>query len=400
MGCRLVASSACFLLLFISISAATAPAPPPPLKVFNVQTFGAVADGKTDNAKAFLAAWSAACACKERCRVLIPRGRFLVDPLNFTGPCNGSVQVKLKGTVLAPADLGVFPVTRIVWIAFNYIDGLLVTGGGTFDGQGASAWACARNTNCRRRPKSVCFNFVNNSHIQRISSVNSKQFHFLLISCQNITMKDLKITAPGKSPNTDGVHLAACSNVKISRSIIGTGDDCISIGHGNRNVSISGISCGPGHGISVGSLGLYPDDKDVLDVRVRNCSFKDTDNGVRIKTWPASYALSASNFKFENIVMKNVTNPIIIDQEYCDRSTCNRQSPSRVKISHVKFKNITGTTASKIAINLLCSELVPCEDVELNDIDLVYNMKGQKAISSCSHVKGKSIGHVIPPSCI
>jgi len=35
---------------------------------------------------------------------------------------------------------------------------------------------------------------------------------------------------------------------------------------------------------------------------------------------------SASNIKFQNIQMENVTNPIIIDQNYCDQqSPCQKQ---------------------------------------------------------------------------
>lgn len=34
---------------------------------------------------------------------------------------------------------------------------------------------------------------------------------------------------------------------------------------------------------------------------------------------------SASNITFENIEMHNVSNPIIIDQNYCDRRPCKEQ---------------------------------------------------------------------------
>lgn len=48
-----------------------------------------------------------------------------------------------------------------------------------------------------------------------------------------------------------------------------------------------------------------------------------TANGIRIKTWPNSPGSSAAtNMTFENIVMKNVTNPIIIDQSYCPFTSC------------------------------------------------------------------------------
>lgn len=57
-------------------------------------------------------------------------------------------------------------------------------------------------------------------------------------------------------------------------------------------------------------------------VAVRNCTINGTTNGLRIKTWPTSYASSASNMMFEDIVMINVSNPIIVDQQYCPHHAC------------------------------------------------------------------------------
>lgn len=89
--------------------------------------------------------------------MVIPQGRFLVYPVTFAGPCKGSVVVRVRGAVLAPVDLEVFDRTkRQDWIAFNYIDGMLITGRGGFDGQGSSAWPlndCARSkSKCKRLP--------------------------------------------------------------------------------------------------------------------------------------------------------------------------------------------------------------------------------------------------------
>lgn len=60
---------------------------------------------------------------------------------------------------------------------------------------------------------------------------------------------------------------------------------------GSTNVTTSNIFCGPGNGISVGSLGRYPSEEDAVGLVVRNCTFTGTANGVRIKTWEGSLLL-------------------------------------------------------------------------------------------------------------
>ncbi|KAL6009140.1 hypothetical protein ACLOJK_022367 [Asimina triloba] len=359
--------SAALLVLTLAFAAEAIP----PTKVFNVKAFGAIPDGITDSSKAFLYAWKEACAWEGGARVVIPAGTFLVGPAVFKGPCKGAIVFQVTGVVKAPG-LDKFPSDG--WIEFQYINGLMVTGGGTFDGQGAAAWPynqCPKMQKCKMLPT-------------------------------NVKLQALTISAPGDSPNTDGIHMGEVSGIKISRSVIGTGDDCISIGPGSSNVSVSNVVCGPGHGISIGSLGKYAADrdKDVVDLKVRNCTIKDTTNGLRIKTWQDSAVLSASRFTFEDIVMDNVYNPIIIDQEYCPFASCAAKSPSRVKISEVSFRNIRGSSASEVAVNLLCSKGVPCQNVRLENINLEYNGVGGPAKASCSSVKGISSGPQNPPSCL
>ncbi|KAL8519235.1 hypothetical protein ACS0TY_010248 [Phlomoides rotata] len=59
-------------------------------------------------------------------------------------------------------------------------------------------------------------------------------------------------------------------------SIIGTGDDCVSLGDGCRNVNISGVFCGPGNSIRIGSLDLYKGEQDVSGITVKNCTLSMT----------------------------------------------------------------------------------------------------------------------------
>ncbi|KAF8401426.1 hypothetical protein HHK36_012365 [Tetracentron sinense] len=372
--------------------------------VFNVLTYGAQAGGKKDNTQAFMKAWLAACHSKGDAKLLIPTGTFLVGQVAFQGPCSTSspIVVELQGTVIAPTDVSEFPSPE--WFSFEKLDGLIVTGGGTFDGQGAAVWKynnCKKSSNCQLLPTSIKFSYVTNGEVRTIHSINSKAFHFHINNCDNIKVHDISITAPGDSPNTDGIHVSSSNLVNISKVAIGTGDDCVSIGQGSTDISITGVTCGPGHGISVGSLGKYPNEKDVKGVTVKNCTLKNSDNGVRIKTWPGSNPSLASSFIFEDIIVDNVKNPIIIDQQYCAGSSC-KKNPSRVQISDVHYKNIRGTSTSEVAVDIICSPQFPCEDVELDDIDIKYSgvkAKSLGASSACSNAKVVYGGVQNPPPC-
>lgn len=156
----------------------------------------------------------------------------------------------------------------------------------------------------------------------------------------------------------------------------------------------------PGHGISIGSLGLRPDEHDVSGIVVKNCTLTNTTNGARIKSWHQSPRIQASNIVFEDLVMNEVRNPIFIDQHYGSKK---KPGSSLVKISDVHFKNIRGTTISTNAVALSCSDVVPCEGIELVDIDLSYT--GGSTIqnfifsSACEHAIATFSGKQNPPPC-
>lgn len=166
---------------------------------------------------------------------------------------------------------------------------------------------------------------MTNSRIESIRSVNSKNVHLAMFGCNNVNVSKVKLLAPAESPNTDGIKISQSAGIQITKSRIRTGDDCIAIISGSSNIDVSYVYCGPGHGISIGSLGKYNNEEHVHGVTVRKCTLNGTDNGIRIKSWASPYAITASKFLFQDIFMENVRNPIIIDQTYCPYSSCNRQ---------------------------------------------------------------------------
>ncbi|KAK3194158.1 hypothetical protein Dsin_025468 [Dipteronia sinensis] len=261
-------------------------------------------------------------ACQSVAPAEVPSRTFEMSAVVLEGPCKNPIIFEIQGTLKADTDKKAYK--DRTWFAFEEIDGLQVTGRGTFDGQGPCFWSSSKcfhkNNCCIELPSSIIFKRVTNTVISGFTSLNPPAFHMHVIGSTNFTAHSLTTTATNESPNTDGMHISTSCNVKLLNSKIGTGDDCVSVGQGNTDVTISGIQCGPGHGISVGSLGKYKDETNVNKVLVTDCKFTGTTNGARIKTWLNSPSLKATGITFQNLVMDMVKNPIIINQEYGTKS--------------------------------------------------------------------------------
>ncbi|XP_031093158.1 polygalacturonase-like [Ipomoea triloba] len=342
-------------------------------------------------------AWKDACAATGASTIVIPKGTFPMGQIKLAGPCKGPIDLQIQATLKASSDIKTLDRDK-EWLTFRYVDKLTVSGGGVLDGQGTAAWAandCKKTGVCNNLPNNLSLNFLTNSVIRDITSLDSKLFHVNVLAGKNLTFDHFTIKAPGDSHNTDGIHIAKITDVNVIDSVIGTGDDCISIGDGTENLHITNVTCGPGHGISVGSLGKTPGEEPVKGVFLKDIKFIGTDNGVRIKTWPNSHPGVVTDIHYENIEMEDVKNPIVIDQEYCPNNECSKQKPSQVKLSKISYKNIKGTSATEEAVIFACSSGVPCEGVEVGDINLTF--KGGAAKTVCSNVKPTLTGKQVPP---
>ncbi|KAL8136607.1 hypothetical protein V2J09_002608 [Rumex salicifolius] len=359
----------------------------------------------SDVAPAWKKAWKQACKSPTHVKIVIPKGNYSLSCIEFTGPCKAPITMEIAGNFQAPSSMSQFTGPDPTWVRFERVMHLTVTavsGGGIFDGNGEEGWTtkgCFKDGLCKTKPYNFRYFYVNNSIIQGITSLDSKQFHNMIIRCENLTMKSVKIIAPGDARNTDGFHVARSKDVKILDCPIQTGDDCISIGDGTKNLTVERVSCGPGHGISVGSLGKFDHEDEVRGIYITNCSFKNTDNGLRIKSWLNSKPCTASQMHFKDIIMDNVSNPIFIDQAYCPSTKCDTSVPSQVKISDVSFKNIRGTGSNPSVLRLVCSRGHPCNNVHLENIDLKYTGPLGPAASECCNVKPMVVGKVSPQAC-
>ncbi|XP_050375280.1 probable polygalacturonase At1g80170 [Argentina anserina] len=374
---------------------------------FNVLDYGAVSGGHKDNALAFWEAWNATCNSEaERSTLVIPKLRFLVNPITFYGPCKPQrIHFLILGKILAPKSPEAWrDFDPGQWLAFHGVNGLELAGPGSINGRGSGWW----NQSCRYHPKlEGCTSLAptalkvlscQNSYIRDIHFINSSQAHVTIQGCHGIKIENLKIEAPGNSPNTNGIHIHSSRNVIINNTIIGSGDDCISIGDHISNIVISYIKCGPGHGISIGSLGKSGNVVQVENIHVSNVTLLGTTNGARIKTWQVGRG-NVRGVRFEDFFLDSVKNPIIIDQNYCNvRGAC-KELTTGVQIRDVSFKNFYGTSRTNISINLNCTLSVPCTGILLKSIYLRSAIPGQNVTSSCKNAYGTAFGVVQPIPC-
>ncbi|KAL2493456.1 putative polygalacturonase [Abeliophyllum distichum] len=199
---------------------------------FNVMSYGAIGNGRADDSQAFVKAWKAVCEAKSTTPILYipPKKTFMLKPLTFSGPCKSSrIYILVSGMIIAPKK----PEWRgnnqpNAWLIFANINGLIVSGKGTINGQGSSWWPQP----CLNNPISVTL-----------------AIHILITATNGALVSNLRVIAPYTSPNTDGIDISSSTSVQIRNSFIGTGDDCIAISAGSSNINITGITCAPGHGI-------------------------------------------------------------------------------------------------------------------------------------------------------
>uniref|UniRef100_A0A2N9I445 Pectate lyase domain-containing protein n=1 Tax=Fagus sylvatica TaxID=28930 RepID=A0A2N9I445_FAGSY len=176
----------------------------------------------------------------------------------------------------------------------------------------------------------------------------------------------------------------------VSLEQVTIGDDCIAIGRGSSYINITGVQCGPGHGISIGSLGAQGRTDTVEEVHVQGCSFRGTTNGARIKTWQGGSGY-ARRISFEDITLDAVDNPIIIDQYYCinNENGCKIKT-SAVQVSDVLYNGVHGTSITEEAVKINCSQSIACTNLVFNDINITSAYPGETTRSVIFNAEGTS----------
>jgi len=292
--------------------------------VFDVCDYGAKGDGKTLDTVAIQKALDA-CGKAHGGVVRFTTGTYLSQPITLRTETTVELDAgaKLQATtnhsdfMKTPGDwLKARGSDFIPFIGGKNLTNVTFTGGGTIDGGGAVWWGEAEKARQRvpgytlPRPDLVVLQRCKNLRMENITLQNSPKLHFGPNECEDVVVSNVTIFSPEHAANTDGVDPGDCKNVLITNCRIDTGDDNVAIKSGHKvpgrefaceHIIISDCTFLHGHGMSIGS----ETSGGVHDVMVERCSFKNTDNGIRIKSQRGKGGL-VENIVFKDITMTNV----------------------------------------------------------------------------------------------
>ncbi|KAI0827708.1 glycoside hydrolase family 28 protein [Trametes gibbosa] len=372
----------------------------PPSLIARASGSCTLATSGSDDASAFMEA-----AADPSClTVTIPAGTTLSiqSKLNMTGTSNKRFNV--EGTVKFNPDIDYWADNAFSFdfqdqVAFWLLGGknVILEGGGTLDGSG-QAWydAFAKHSSTIRPILLTIFQAINVT-VRNIRMINGPEWINFVNEGQDITFRNVTISAVSTSKNaaknTDGWDIFRSDNVVIADSTIDNGDDCVSFKPNATNILVSNLSCNGSHGISVGSLGQYAGEYDIVqNVLATNVRMSNAQNGARIKAW-AGKGVGAGlvkNITFDGFVESNVDNPVVIDQCYMTSADDCAKYPSNTYIQDVWFTNITGTSSGKekaTVASLSCSPDGRCSNVNVDDINITPPSKYGDAKFSCQNVE-------------
>jgi len=307
-------------------------------EVFNVRTLGAKGDGITFDTVAIQTALDA-CA-NSGGTVEFPAGTYLSKPL--TVHSRTTVKLDAGSTLLASTNQADFMKIPGDWLKVRggsdfvpFIGGerltdVTFTGSGVIDGGGAVWWGEAEKARQIKsgytlpRPNLIVIEQSKNLRFENITLQNSPKFHLVPSDCEDVIISNVTILAPERAANTDAIDPSG-RRMLITKCRSDVGDDNIAIkagrkvpGHEFQSEDITVTDCTflHGHGMSIGS----ETSGGVRNITVRNCTFENTENGLRIKSDARRGGL-VENISYSDITMSNVAPAITFTCFYMNNSS-------------------------------------------------------------------------------
>ena len=235
-----------------------------------------------------------------------------------------------------------------------------ITGDGVIDGAGETWWQMARAIknagvmgSDHPRPRLVVFDHCKHVRVEGVTIQNSPMWQLVLYYSDDVTIRNIKVLAPARSPNTDAVDPFSSSHVVIDHVFADVGDDNIAIKSGainspgpddpSRDITITDCTFLHGHGLSVGSEIAGG----AQNIRAERIHFEGTDNGIRVKA-NRDRGNDVGHLLFRDIDMKDVKNALVISEYYPKILPPDSDSPQPVTrltphFHDIVIENVTAT---------------------------------------------------------
>jgi polygalacturonase len=397
--------------------------------VVNVLDFGAMGDGRTLCTTGIQAAINA-CAAAGGGKVFVPPGRYLTGPIFLKS--NLEFEVLAGATLLGSTNFADYPTIPGWWEGLERtvyasmitgidLENVAITGPGTLDGQGAvwlEAWGKTEQLRKKLgltgrepenppgsplpwpRPRMINLYRSRKVFIRGLTIHASPSWTVHPVLCEDVYIEGLTILNPPHSWNTDGIDPESCRNVRISGCYISTGDDCIMLKSGYKqipgkpflpteNVVVTNCTFNAGGcGVGIGSETAGG----VRNVAISNCVCDGTTCGLYFRT-ARGRGNVVENVSAVNVVMRNLEDTgIIFSMFYEDED---RSTARPVDVRTPIFRNFHCSDVlldgAKVAIVV---EGLPESPIQRLSLENVFVRAAEKGIS-CYQVHGLNLSNAV-----
>ncbi|CAG8972355.1 hypothetical protein HYALB_00005023 [Hymenoscyphus albidus] len=184
-----------------------------------------------------------------------------------------------------------------------------IYGGGTINGNGQAWWDTWAEDNTVMRPTLFGVIGLKGGAISNLKLINTPNWFHLVANSSDIIFDNMNLKVASTSANpvknsgkfskklisgctlklsfiSDDWDTYRSDSITIQNSYVSNTDDCVSFKPNSTNIVVQNMECINSHGISVGSLGQYVAQRDILEnIYGYNVSMKTSGDGARIKVW-------------------------------------------------------------------------------------------------------------------
>lgn len=299
---------------------------PSPNGIYNVMNYGAVGDGKTDDAKSIQAAIDD-CTNKNGGQVLFPEGHtFISSPLEVKSNCD--IHIASNTTLKAIEDENAYKLSAFgenesegtKWIWAKDAINVKFSGMGTIDGsymmfmgpmlEDSYELHVDNTSTFDPRPHTFTLENISRLRMSDLYITGSAYWTVHLIGCNDAQISGLSIENDIYVRNSDGIDVDHSKNVRISDCSVKSGDDCICIKNRREyeqygsceDITISNCTMKS----SCCAVKLGTENMDLINnVMVNNCVISDTNRGIGIQNRDEG---SVNNVTFSNITINTHKN--------------------------------------------------------------------------------------------